>query len=132
MNTLQLSECELPPMPPEEKLQIFKVKVKQWLAIDEEITKLEKRIRELRKVKNKQLEPDITGFMQHYNVSDLNTDNGKIRCNERKTKQSLNQINIRQNLLQVISNETQVEQAMNLILTNREIKTSYHLSKPKR
>jgi hypothetical protein len=131
MNTLQLSEMAPPPMPPADQLQIFKVKVKQWLTIDEEIAKLEKRIRELRKAKNKQLEPDITAFMRQYNVSDLNTDNGKIRCNERNTKQGLNKHNIRDNLLQVI-NESQVDHAMGLILNNREVKTTYHLVKPKR
>ena len=118
-------------MPPADQLQVFKVKVQQWLTIDDEIAKLEKRIRELRKAKNKQLEPDITAFMRQYNVSDLNTDNGKIRCNERNTKQGLNKHNIRDNLLQVI-NESQVDHAMGLILNNREVKTTYHLVKPKR
>jgi recombinational DNA repair ATPase RecF len=132
MNTLQISDIAPPPLPPDDQLQAFKVKVKQWLTIDEEIAKLETRIRELRRAKNKQLEPEITAFMRQYNVSDLNTNNGKIRCNERHTKQTLNKQNIRENLLQVMTNETQVDQAMGLILNNREVKTTFHLIKPKR
>ena len=40
----------------------------------------------------------------------------KIRCNERTTKKPLNKTNIRNNLSQVISDDYQIEQAMNLIV----------------
>ena len=92
----------------------------------------EKEIRELKKIKNKKLEPEITSFMRTYNISDLNTDNGKLRCNQRNTKKPLNKHNIRDNLSQVIQNNQQIEQAMDLILNNREIVTTYKLTKPKR
>ena len=39
--------------------------------------------------------PEITKFMVQYNISDLNTDSGKLRCSERKTKSSLNKNYIR-------------------------------------
>ena len=42
----------------------------------------------------------------------------------------MNKQNIRENLLQVLNDEMQVDQAMNLILTNREVITTYKLSKP--
>ena len=113
-------------------LQDFKNDVKQWLAIDNELAQKNKEIKELRKIKNKVLEPKITSFMRNNNISDLNTENGKVRCNERNTKKGLNKQNIRENLLQVLNDEMQVDQAMNLILTNREVITTYKLSKPKR
>ena len=113
-------------------LQDFKNDVKQWLAIDNELAQKNKEIKELRKIKNKVLEPKITSFMRDNNISDLNTENGKVRCNERNTKKGLNKQNIRENLLQVLNDEMQVDQAMNLILTNREVITTYKLSKPKR
>lgn len=113
-------------------LQDFKNDVKQWLAIDNELAQKNKEIKELRKIKNKVLEPKITSFMRDNNISDLNTENGKVRCNERNTKKGLNKQNIRENLLQVLNDEMQVDQAMNLILTNREVVTTYKLSKPKR
>jgi len=83
---------------PENEIQFFKEKVQRWLHVDSQITQLESQIRELKKVRNKELEPEITSFMTQYNVTDLNTDNGKLKCQERKTKKGLNKNNIRENL----------------------------------
>ena len=115
----------------EKELNEFKNKVKQWLSIDSDIEKLQSKIKELKKTK-KNIEPDITSFMVNYNISDLNTDKGKIKYNERKTKKPLNKINIRNNLSQVINDDSQIEQAMQLIMNNREVKTTYTLTKPKK
>ena len=115
----------------DDDLSEFKSQVKQWLAIDEEISKHEIKIKELKKLKNKILEPQITKFMVTYNVKDLNTENGKIRCNERIRKKPLNKSNIRTNLSQVIPDESQIEQAMQLIMNNRETTTVHILTKPK-
>ena len=124
MNTLQ----EIP----KSELEIFKGRVKQWLEIDNEISNLEKKARELKKIRNKKLEPEITKFMTNFNISDLNTDNGKLKCNQRNTKKPLNKINIRENLSQIINDTNQVDQAMNLILNNREVVTTYKLIKNKK
>ena len=113
------------------ELTEFKARVKQWLAIDEEISKYEHKIKELKNLKNKILQPQITTFMINHNVKDLNTQNGKIRCNERTQKKALNKTNIRDNLSQVISDDSQIEQAMNLIMNNRETKIVHVLTKPK-
>tara|TARA_B110000967_G_C18854197_1_gene546228 strand:- start:163 stop:576 length:414 start_codon:yes stop_codon:yes gene_type:complete len=115
----------------ENDLSEFKGQVKQWLQIDEEILKYQAKIKELKNVKSKILEPEITKFMVTYNVKDLNTENGKIRCNERVQKKALNKVNIRNNLSQVISDDSQIEQAMQLIMNNRETKTIHVLTKPK-
>ena len=109
----------------------FKTQVKQWLAIDEEIAKHESKIKELKKIKNKILQPQITAFMVTNNVTNLNTEKGKIRCNERKTKKPLNKTNIRGNLSQVITDNSQIEQAMQLIMNNRETVRTHVLTKPK-
>ena len=45
-------------IPPSE-IQFFKEKVQRWLHVDNQITELEKQIRELKKVRNKELEPQI-------------------------------------------------------------------------
>ena len=124
MNTLQ----EIP----NNELDDFKIKVKHWLELDQKILELEKKTRELKKLKNKQLEPEITSFMTKFNISDLNTDNGKLRCNVRNTKKSLNKTNIRENLCKVINDMNQIDKAMELILNNREIVTTYKLTKPKK
>ena len=121
-----------PELPPQNDIDEFKTKVKRWLTIDEEIADFEKKIKELKQLKNKQLEPQITGFMREYNIKDLNTENGKIRCNERKIKRPLNRSNIQDNLTKVIHDDLVLEQAMNLIMNNREIKVTYKLTKPKK
>ena len=112
-------------------LNEFKTQVKQWLSIDEEIQKATNKIKELKQLKKKILEPQITTFMINYNISDLNTDQGKIRCNERMRKKPLNKTNIRSNLSQVITDDSQIEQAMQLIMNNREIIKTHVLTKPK-
>ena len=115
----------------EKELKEFKNQVKQWLTIDEEINKFQNKIKDLKKLKKKVLEPKITSFMVNYNISDLNTEQGKIRCNERNTKKALNKTNIRNNLSQVINDDSQIEQAMQLIMNNREIVKTHILTKPK-
>ena len=124
MNTLQ----EIP----KSELDDFKTKVKTWLDLDNEISLLEKKARELKKIRNKQLEPDITKFMNTFNIRDLNTDNGKLKCNQRNTKKALNKNNIRQNLSKVIQDINKVDEAMHLILNNREVVTTYKLVKSKK
>lgn len=114
-----------------EDLNEFKIQVKQWLTIDEEIIKHEQKIKELKKIKSKVLEPQITKFMVNNNVKDLNTEKGKIRCNERNVKKPLNKTNIRENLSHVISDNSQIEQAMQLIMNNREVVKKHILTKPK-
>ena len=114
-----------------QSLEDFKIKVKQWLTIDEEINKYESKIKELKKHKKKVLEPEITSFMVEHNITNLNTENGLIKCNERKTKKGLNKHNIRENLGQVLNDESQIEQALQLIMNNREVVVKHVLTKPK-
>ena len=124
MNTIQ----EIP----KEELDGFKNKVGSWLELDDQISSLERKVRELKKIINKKLEPEITGFMIKFNISDLNTTNGKLKCNARNTKKPLNKINIRENLCKVIEDINSVDKAMELILNNREVVTTYKLIKPKK
>lgn len=112
-------------------LDEFKTKVKQWLTIDAEIIKYESKIKELKKHKKKVLEPEITSFMVNHNITNLNTENGLIKCNERRTKKGLNKHNIRENLGQVLNDESQIEQALQLIMNNREVIVKHVLTKPK-
>ena len=117
-------------IPPSE-IQFFKEKVQRWLHVDNQITELEKQIRELKKVRNKELEPQITDFMTKHNVTDLNTEIGKLRCQARKTKQGFNKNNIRQNLSAYLSDQEKLEQAVNDLCTNREVVVKYTLKKLK-
>ena len=116
---------------PENEIQFFKEKVQRWLNVDTQISQLESQIRELKKVRNKELEPQITTFMTQYNVTDLNTDNGKLKCQERKTKKGLNKNNIRENLSKYLTEQDKLDQAMDDLWKNREITISYKLKKIK-
>ena len=116
---------------PENEIHFFKEKVQRWLNVDSQILQLETQIKELKKVRNKELEPEITTFMTKYNVTDLNTDNGKLKCQERKTKKGLNKNNIRENLSKYLTEQEKLDQAMDDLWANREITVSYKLKKIK-
>ena len=116
---------------PKDQLDHFKVNVKDWLDLDEKIKHLEKQVRELKAMRNKQLEPKITGFMRQFNISDLNTGAGKLRCNERHTKTTVNKKSIQESLQKVLSQE-QATAAFDEIYLNRQVITKYKLSRVKK
>jgi len=116
-------------IPPAE-IQFFKEKVQRWVKIDNQIMELEAQLRELKKVRSKELEPQITVFMTQNNISDLNTENGKLRCKEKRTKQALNKNNIRLNLSKYLS-EDKVDSAITDMWNNREEKVTYQIQKMK-
>jgi len=116
---------------PKNELQYFKEKVKHWLAIDKQVSDLENQIKDIKKVK-KELMPEITKFMVQYNISDLNTETGKLKCSERKTKSTLSKNYIRIELEKALGeNSDKIDSCMNHILNNREIKSTYVLRKVK-
>tara|TARA_B100000902_G_scaffold108549_1_gene110270 strand:+ start:133 stop:510 length:378 start_codon:yes stop_codon:yes gene_type:complete len=116
---------------PQTELTDFKEKVKHWLALDIQISEMETKIRELKKQRNKELEPQLTEFMVKFNISDLNTETGKIKCSARNTKKGLNKDNIRTNLSKVITDNSLIDEAMQKILNEREVTTTYKLTKVK-
>ena len=116
---------------PKEEIQYFKEKVTRWLLVDKQIDDLMKQIRDLKKVRDKELQPLITNFMVNNNVSDLNTENGKLRCQERKTKKGLNKHNIRDNLSQFLAEQDKLDEAVNKIMNEREIIIKHVIKKVK-
>ena len=115
-----------------EELTEFKGKVKEWLELENKISVKSAELRELKKLKAKVIEPQIVTFMVSHNIGDLNTANGKIKCNERNTKKPLNKVNIRENLTKIFNDDIKIDQAMTLILQNRETVTKYTLTQPKK
>ena len=116
---------------PKEEIQFFKEKVTRWLLVDKQIDDLMKQVRDLKKVRDKELQPEITSFMVNNNVSDLNTENGKLRCQERKTKKGLNKHNIRDNLSQFLAEQEKLDEAVNKIMNEREIVVKHVIKKVK-
>ena len=115
---------------PQSELTHFKEKVKRWLMLDIQISEMESKLRDLKKIRNKEIEPQLTEFMVQYNITDLNTETGKLKCSAKNTKKGLNKDNIKMNLSKVISDIGVVEKAMEQ-LENREITTTYKLTKVK-
>ena len=125
--SMNLSQ-EIPP----NELQYFKEKVKHWLMIDKQVSELENQIKDIKKSK-KEIMPEITKFMVQYNISDLNTESGKLRCSERKTKSTLSKNYIRIELEKALGDQSeQIDSCMENILNNRVIKTTYVLKKLKK
>ena len=119
---------ELPP----QELQYFKEKVKRWLLIDKQVSDLESQIKEIKKVK-KELMPEITKFMVQYNISDLNTEDGKLKCSERKTKQTINKAYLTGILQETLGeNNEQTNVCLENILNNRSVKITHVLRKCKK
>lgn len=118
-------------LPPQDKINEFKGKLKEWLAIDQEISLYTSKIRQLKQRKNKELEPEITAFMVEHNISDVNTDKGKVKCSQRNVKKALSRSNIQDNLSKVLHDDLKVEQAVNMIMNNREVKVTHRLSIPR-
>ena len=116
---------------PQNEIQFFKEKVQRWLHVDNQISLLESQIRDLKKVRNKELEPEITEFMTKHNVSDLNTENEKLKCQERKTKKGLNKDFVKNNLSKYLTEQDKIDQCMEDLWTNRPITVSYKLQKMK-
>ena len=115
---------------PQSELTHFKEKVKRWLMLDIQISEMESKLRDLKKIRNKEIEPQLTEFMVQYNITDLNTETGKLKCSARNTKKGLNKDNIKMNLSKVIEDMNVVEKAMEQ-LENREVTTTYKLTKVK-
>ena len=117
---------------PKEEIHFFKEKVTRWLTMDNQIDELQKKIKDLKKIRDKELQPDITNFMLQYKINDLNTENGKLRCHEAKTKKALNKNNIRDNLSKVITDTIILEQAMTKILDDREVIIKHSIKRVKK
>jgi len=116
---------------PETDKQFFKEKVTRWLLVDKQITDLQTQIKDLKKVRDKELQPGITEFMVSNNVCDLNTEHGKLRCQEKKTKKGLNKNNIRTNLSKFLEDNVILDEAVSKIMNEREIITKHIIKKVK-
>ena len=68
MNNSNLMNSDLQQIPQAE-IQFFKERVSRWLNVDSQIDDLQKQIRDLKKVRDKELQPTITEFMVSNNGS---------------------------------------------------------------
>tara|TARA_B110001469_G_C9628739_1_gene314188 strand:+ start:1093 stop:1515 length:423 start_codon:yes stop_codon:yes gene_type:complete len=127
----QISLSTPPPLTQDIK-DHFKTSVMSWLEIDVQIEEYKKKIKELRNRKNKEIEPEIMNFMKTYNISDLNTQNGRLKYSERNIKKPINKKSLMENLiLYYNNNEEKAEEVTNFIYDNREEKSVHKITKLK-
>ncbi len=86
--------------PTEEELDDFKLKVSEWVKLDEQVRKLMIAIRE-RKIHQRVLSEYIQNFMNKFNYDNLNTQHGVIKNNTRNVKQQLKIKDIRGKILEL-------------------------------
>lgn len=89
-------------IPSEEELDDFKNKVRLWLEYDNTISKLKQALRERKKAQIA-LTQKIGGFMSKYNIEDLNTAQGKLRCKITEVKIPLTQKVIKERLTETLT-----------------------------
>lgn len=85
-------------------LEEFREYVRKWLELDNNIKKAQEVIRERKKVRDK-LSMLISGFMCKYNIEDLNTKEGRIRCKVRTVRSPVNQKVVKQKITDYFSND---------------------------
>lgn len=78
-------------------LEEFREYVRKWLELDNNIKKAQEVIRERKQVRDK-LSTVISAFMCKYNIEDLNTKEGRIRCKVSTVKAPVNQKTVKQKL----------------------------------
>ena len=115
-----LSLVSSPPQITDELKHHFKESVTEWLNIDLEIDKKNKEIKALKLKKTKEIEPQIMDFMKKYNISDLNTQNGRLKYSEKSVKKGLSKKTLVNNLLLYYNNEDEAEKVTKFIYDNRE------------
>jgi len=110
-----------------EKLQEY---VKEYLELDEEIKVLAKASKD-RKDRKKDLSNNILDTMKQFNISQMNTKDGKLSYNIRNNKVPLNKVNITKTLTSYFKNETQASEICKYILENRETVEKISLKRTK-
>lgn len=111
-------------VPVEEKenisLEEFREYVRKWLELDNNIKKAQEVIKERKKVRDK-LSMVISGFMCKYNIEDLNTKEGRIRCKVSTVRAPVNQKVIKQKISDYFVNDEDKQVAiLNKIYEERD------------
>lgn len=90
-------------------LEEFKNFVKKWLEVDAYIKKAQDLVKEKKKQRNKIAEV-ITKFMSKYNIEDLNTKEGRIRCKTTYIKASVTQKEMKEKITKLIPERSDIVQ----------------------
>jgi len=97
----------------------FKMNVKEWLTLDDDIMTLQKAIKD-RKIKKNDLTPKILDFMNRFKINDLNTNNGKLKFTKSLQTKPLNKQFLISRLGDFFKDFSKGEKAASFILENRD------------
>ena len=98
-----------PGSPDQITLEEFKNYVKKWMEYDAFIKKASEIMREKKRMRNK-LSEIITGYMCKYNIEDLNTKEGRIRCKTSVVKAPVSQKVVKQRIADLLGDKKEVLQ----------------------
>lgn len=100
-------------LPDNISIEDFTNLVQKWIEIDNWLKKSQDIMKEKRKQKDK-LKQVITHYMSKYNIEDLNTSEGKIRCKVQYVKSGVNQKVVRNKIVEFMQNN---EEQCNALIT---------------
>lgn len=104
-----------------ESKEILLKKIKEWISLDNEATKLTKEVKALKSQK-KELSEFLLNVMKDNNIDCFNTNGGSLVYKKNKVKKSLNSKSLLDTLKMYFKEETDEGKAMELsqfILNNR-------------
>lgn len=117
--TQQSGETQLVPIEQNISLEEFREYVRKWLELDNGIKKAQEAIRERKKIRDK-LSYVISAFMCKYNIEDLNTKEGRIRCKVSTVKAPVSQKLVKQKITDYFSHdESRSQDILNKIYEER-------------
>jgi hypothetical protein len=109
----QLSIVPINELPENISIEDFSNLVKKWIELDNWIKKSQEIAKQKRKQKDK-LSELITHYMTKYNIEDLNTSEGKIRCKVRYVKSGVNQKVVKEKIAELLKDD---EEQCNTLIT---------------
>jgi hypothetical protein len=109
-------------------IEQFKQICKQWLALNDDIKKLQQAIKVRRQFQN-ELTPKMMVFMKEKQIEDLDTGDGKLKYTISNRKVPLNKDNIQKKLTEYFKDQKQAESVATYIMENRDIVKAERLSR---
>jgi hypothetical protein len=107
-------------------LEEFKNQVKVWWELDTNIKRLQNALREYKK-KQSVMSGKILEFMQRYNIEDLNTKYGVLRCKQTYVKAPLSQKTVKEKLFEHFSSDPRAVELLKQIFEERDKKEKVSL-----
>tara|TARA_B100001540_G_C15289665_1_gene409779 strand:+ start:61 stop:516 length:456 start_codon:yes stop_codon:yes gene_type:complete len=101
-------------------LKTFKDTVKNYITVDNKISKLQEAVKTLKKEKTN-LSSNILDFMSNHDIEDLNTNNGKIKRTVNYVKKPLNKQVLQSKLSEFFNDDTKAGKLLELLNSREKV-----------